>query len=719
MRVTHRLPVASCGVALAALLLVPSRPSIDLGLSAPTAAAPQAGADLWLAPAVEPITLSGLARGASLLEMGRAADALSMFAAEPAAAPLEAYARLYAGRAQLALERNREAAESARAVLASSPGGYLGEASLWLLADASERQQQWVDARNALRALADTPSAKPATAWLRLARAYDQLDERSDARAAYARVYYDFPLSEEASAAESVLAHLPAAEGPERLRLEVRRAEVLYGARRYTDAKKAFAGVRSEAKGDDRVLVDLRLAQCDVGLQRYQQARDQLNGLVEKSGSRRIEAEFSLLAVLRGLKKSEYPASVGEFVAAHPDQALAETALNDLATAYILADEDGNAAQIFTDMYARFPFGAFADRAAWKAGWWAYRNGNYRETIRLFEMASVNQRRADYRPSWLYWSAEAHEQLGEREAALAGYRQTIADYRNSYYGRQATAALARLGARDRPLGGGGPSAAPPPPASLALAPGPRPANAGLIQALLAASLYDDAVGELRRVQREGGSSPMVEATIAYALNRKGELRPAIQAMRRAYPQFMASGGERLPRSILTVIFPVAHWDLLQRYAREHSLDFWLLLAQVAQESTFQADVRSAANAYGLMQILPSTGRRYAPKLGIRGFSTARLTDPEVNVRIGTAYFADLLAMFDGGAAPALAAYNAGESRVSKWRSERPGLTPDEFVDDIPFPETQNYVKRILGTAEDYRILYGQAQSDARVRESAP
>ena len=69
-----------------------------------------------------------------------------------------------------------------------------------------------------------------------------------------------------------------------------------------------------------------------------------------------------------------------------------------------------------------------------------------------------------------------------------------------------------------------------------------------------------------------------------------------------------------------------------------------------------------------------------------------------------AYFADLLNRF-GDPAPALAAYNAGEQRVSRWLAERPGISRDEFIDDIPFPETQNYVKRIIGTAEDYRALY--------------
>ena len=107
-----------------------------------------------------------------------------------------------------------------------------------------------------------------------------------------------------------------------------------------------------------------------------------------------------------------------------------------------------------------------------------------------------------------------------------------------------------------------------------------------------------------------------------------------------------------------------------------------------------------------MQIMPATGRQYARKLGIKPFSTSRLTEPEVNVRIGTQYFADLMKQFGGGAHYALASYNAGENRVERWQRERPGLPQDEFIDDIPFPETQNYVKRILGTAEDYRRLYG-------------
>jgi soluble lytic murein transglycosylase len=176
-------------------------------------------------------------------------------------------------------------------------------------------------------------------------------------------------------------------------------------------------------------------------------------------------------------------------------------------------------------------------------------------------------------------------------------------------------------------------------------------------------------------------------------------------MRRAYPQFMAAGGEELPRDILTVIFPLSYWDPIRRHASARGLDPYFLAALVAQESTFVPDIVSPARAVGLMQLMPTTGRQYARKLGLR-YSPRLLRDPEANIRMGTAYLADKLEEF-GSLHLALASYNAGERAVRTWIAERPGVPPDEFIDDIPYPETQNYVKRILGTADDYRQLYEQ------------
>ncbi len=189
-------------------------------------------------------------------------------------------------------------------------------------------------------------------------------------------------------------------------------------------------------------------------------------------------------------------------------------------------------------------------------------------------------------------------------------------------------------------------------------------------------------------------------------------------MRRAYPQSLTANGHLLPVEIRQVIFPLVYWDLIRKHANIHDLDPYVMAALIGQESTFDADVRSVANAWGLMQIVPATGRRLARNLGIRRFTTSTLTNPEVNIRMGMLYFSQLVRQF-GGVYYALASYNAGENRVVRWKAERPGLDEDEFIDDIPFPETQNYVKRILGTAEDYRLLYGRDGGRPRSASELP
>jgi soluble lytic murein transglycosylase len=242
------------------------------------------------------------------------------------------------------------------------------------------------------------------------------------------------------------------------------------------------------------------------------------------------------------------------------------------------------------------------------------------------------------------------------------------------------------------------------------APSPAPE---VVRALIGVELYSLALEELRFVQRTGGGQPQVDATIAWIVGRQGDLRRGINAMKQAYPQYLSADGDEIPDPVLKVIFPLEYWELIRRHSAARGLDPYLVAALVAQESTFDPSARSGANAWGLMQIVPATGRRLARAEGLRRFRTAQLVDPDINVRLGTRYFSDLVDRF-GGAHYALASYNAGESRVVRWRAERPGVDRDEFIDDIPFPETQNYVKRILGTSEDYRRLYaaGHATSAA-------
>ncbi|MCC7008610.1 MAG: transglycosylase SLT domain-containing protein [Acidobacteria bacterium] len=676
--------------------------------------------DLWLTPASAPAL--GSAVGA--LADGNAALAHAAFGRAAGDPIIGGYARLYQGRAELALDRAPAAASSARQVLASAVSPTLREEALWLLADALERSDQWAEASKALQSLLALPSRNLAAAYLRLGRAAFKADETVVAVQAFTTLYYDLPRAPEARDAEDELKrhyHWPPAT--DTFARADRRAESLFAGRQYDRAKKAFEALLASAPEAERQRVKLRLAQCDLQLGRYGPARDALRAYLDTATERPDDAAYAMLGAVRGLGRgAEYVALTRQFVAAHPGSALAEAALNDLATYHILANQDAEAVAVFREILQKHPQGAFAERAVWKAGWAAFRGGDYQGAIALFDPAVDDFPRSDYRPSWLYWSARAHERLGHAGMARDGFQRTVSAYRNSYYGRQASAALAAMRPAAVAVRTSGPNDDGAEPAAsplLSIGVAPPPDNAPLIRALLAAELYDAAILEIRSAQA-GNPSKLLDATLAYALHRKGELRPAIIAMRRAYPEFIADGGEALPADLLRVIYPLDYWELIRRHAAPRKLDPYLMAALIAQESTFQTGVRSHANAWGLMQILPSTGRRVAPVVGVRGFTTVKLTDPDVNIRIGMKYFQDLLARFGGDVAPALAAYNAGESRVVRWLAERPGLSPDEFIDDIPFPETQNYVKRIIGTAEDYRTLYGTFASggSAIVRRSA-
>ena len=674
------------------------------------AAVPESIGDYWFAPGPADTPRSGALTDAALA-YASGNFAASLTAARQALAaggPLASYAQLYIGLSELRLSHAAEADKAFDAVLDRKPDGNLYVAAMMGRAQAAELRADHGAAADLYDKLAAHKSAAPDEVLTRLARASLAAGDRKGAAAAFQRVYYEFPLSEAALTARDALGSLQefVIREPQR---DLGRALILFGAKRYGEARSAFQDLQRQVTGDDREVVELRIAESNFFLKRYAAARDGAQPYLDQA-SRKGEAKFFYLSALRGLGAYDQAVTLTRaLVAEFPDSSWAGEALNNLGTHYIVTNQEALAAQTFKELFDRFSDGPHGERSAWKYGWWAYTTGNYAETARVFEKAAAVFPRSDYRPPYLYWAARAREKMGDRETAQARMRLVYTDYMNSYYGRLASRRLPApraentAGALAQPVSL---RAAPPAPAP------DLPPTATLIRQLLAAGLYDDGLDELRYAQKAWGTTPAIEATIAWVYHQKGDLRRAITVMRRAYPQFLAAGGEGLPPQILQVIFPLTYWEAIRTNAALHDLDPYMMAALIAQESTFDAGVRSVANAWGLMQILPTTGKRLATSLGIKRFTTSMLTNGETNIRLGTLYFKRLVQQF-GGTYYALASYNAGENRVVRWRAERPGMDEDEFIDDIPFPETQNYVKRILGTAEDYRRLYGDGAARPR------
>jgi peptidoglycan lytic transglycosylase len=668
---------------------------------------PRNESELWLVPSaadrsarVTPaaVTLAGAVRR---YQDGDYAGALTTLSRLSSSAVLDDYIDYYTGLAQLRLQKYPEARKTLAAIVDRKPHGAMSLRAALAQGETAEASGDYRGAVEIYQRLADTKGLVTDEVLSRLGRAALAAGDRKTAALAYIRLYYEFALTDAATAAASQLQSLQDQVVKSGYQRDLGRAVMLFGARRYAEARSAFQDLQRVASGDDKELVDLRVAECDFHLRRYDAAREGTRPYLERA-SRKAEARFFFVSALRELgNHDEYVAQTRALVTDFPGDSWSEEALNNLGTHYIVTNEDEAAAQVFAELYEKFPTGSRAERAAWKSGWWSYRKGDYQNAVRTFESAASSFPRSDYRPSFLYWAGRAHGTLGQGDVAAARFHLVFHDYGSSYYGRLAKKHVSRMADAD-PVANRAVSASLPGPTTVA----PRPPTADRIRLLLANGLYDDALEELRFAQRQWGTSPVIEATMAWAYHQKGELRRGITLMRRAYPQSLTSSGHLLPVAMRQVIFPLVYWELVRTHANKYDLDPYVMAALINQESTFDPDIRSSANAWGLMQIVPSTGRRLARTLGSRRFSTASLTNPLTNIQLGMLYFSQLVRQF-GGTYYALASYNAGENRVARWKAERPGVDEDEFIDDIPFPETQNYVKRILGTAEDYRLLYGR------------
>lgn len=155
--------------------------------------------------------------------------------------------------------------------------------------------------------------------------------------------------------------------------------------------------------------------------------------------------------------------------------------------------------------------------------------------------------------------------------------------------------------------------------------------------------------------------------------------------------------------VLDLRFPTPMNSTFAQFAKNRDVDMSLLYALARQESALYHKARSPVGASGLMQLMPATAQATAKKIGFPLKSPAQLLDPEVNIRLGSAYLRELLDIYNGNRVLAAAAYNAGPGRVRQWRERLGGAPMDVWVESIPYRETRNYVQNVLV----YNVIYQQ------------
>jgi soluble lytic murein transglycosylase len=652
--------------------------------------------------------LAQLAAGYVLLEGARETDAVAHLShADIGKTTLGAHASLALGRA-LEGQSAEKAASAYLAAAEAEPSSPTACSALLGAAAAFEKAGRRAKVVAALeRALATCPGQEPQV-LLSLARAQEASREARAAAATYDRLDREFPASpqaRESAARRKALATLLPAEPPaERRAREIRRGEALLDAGLGKAAAPAFqAALERRPTGEELDRVRLGLGRSLLAARRAREAERQLEAI--PSGSPLAAEAAYLLARQRARRGgvTAYETVVERF----PGTAWSEEALLQLANDRQKDALDAEAVPYFRRLLKDSPNGRYVERAAWRVGFFDYRAGRYEEAAALLESTARGREPSASTPGFLYWAGRARAVLGETDRARALFDETVRRFKHSYHGLRAREALAQL---------------PPRPAGAAMAPLPGPAvRTDLkepqrlhLRELLLIDRLDEAGEELRAL----APTTVGQATLAWIEWRRGRLRNAIVAMKRAYPDYIGESGDLLPADVWKVLFPIGYEEALQAKAAEEGIDPALVAALICQESTFDPGAVSRAGARGLMQIIAPTGRLLAHDLGVR-YRRAALHDPMTSLDFGTRYLRQMLDRFAGREERALAAYNAGPHRVEAWTAGQPDVPAEEFVESIPFTETRFYVMTVLASREHYRRLYALQAPAAAATGGAP
>jgi soluble lytic murein transglycosylase len=356
--------------------------------------------------------------------------------------------------------------------------------------------------------------------------------------------------------------------------------------------------------------------------------------------------------------------------------------------------------------FERDPKAAFCH---WKLVWSSYfrRRPDAEKLLREHMQRFPHSEKAN---TALYFLGRLAEQRGEHGAARLYYETIRTQFHHTYY-----ALLAEDRLNDPRVRG----AAVPAVARQFVAAIPWPARrpfsaeeAATAQrrreraSLLAmAGLDNYAEFELRMGAREEKAPIGLAMDLADHMTKVGQADKGLRYIKGLLPGYLFFPWEAAGERFWRLAFPLPFQDDVQKYAREHDVDAFIVAGLIRQESEFNPRVVSRAKAYGLTQILPSTGRDLSRRVGLRAFQPAMLFDPAVNLRLGTYYLKILMKSFEGRWEDVLAAYNGGGTRVRKWRGFGEFREQAEFIETIPFDETREYVQSVLRNAAVYRRLY--------------
>ena len=571
-----------------------------------------------------------------------------------------------------------------------------------LLANLYLQQGEPGNAVKVLEPLRETATGKNVDFRYALGRAYQATGQMTQAATLYRDLYVKQPLTNEAIQARQQLQAM--GQGLTAAQRKVH-ADQLFDAKHYAEAADEYHAIQRDdatLSPSDKDALTIYAAVCDYKLKKIGRREvESLPATADDSGA----LKMYLLAELSRSEgdRTRHDALIAQMVQQYPTSRWLEEALYSGGNMYLLLHDSGQAIYHYALLTKMFPTSTYAPSAHWRTAWMNYRQRHYAEAARLMDEQITRYAGGQEIPSALYWRARIYEDEEHTLPVAAAYYKVLSQtYTNYFYAGLGRQRLNVLGAQ-------------PVVTSAVLAGVKRPEipeltgelpedDEHLIKArLLANASLNEYIGpEIQASSTAGEWGALAQAEIYASF---GEVTRSLQSMKHSGIPFFALPMNQVPEVYWQLLFPKPYWDGILSNSQANGLDPYLVASLIRQESEFNAGAVSRANAYGLMQLLPSVGKSIAKKRGLKGFNPGQLLVPTMNLQLGTVNLRQVLDRFGGQPEYALAAYNAGDVPVRQWMSTNDYKDTPEFVESIPYTETREYVQAILRNREMYRALY--------------
>ncbi|HTY64646.1 MAG TPA: transglycosylase SLT domain-containing protein [Acidobacteriota bacterium] len=631
------------------------------------------------------------------------------------------YMLLYKAKARLMADRNQEALDGFRGLEKQFPESPLLQDALLGQCQALLKLQ---DAASALAVLANPKSRKNSDALYYQARAFELAGQKEKAVELYLQYYAAYPKAGfEALAQHSLLALSPSAlKGKRSYAFRLQRAENLLRASDVRGAKQLLVALAQVVAPDSKSSQkrDLLLAEAEYRLDRTTMALSYLHKVTAADPA--MHAKALRLEGYCYRKSDKEPLLIAQRDRAlklYPRSGETEELCYSVATYFDVNYEPEKARNAYQVLYERFPKGRYAERASWKLSLSLYFQKEYGEAASGFWSYLKAYPGTASSITAMYWMGRCYQALGGAENARYLFRRVQALANDSYFGmcaRDAESSLNRSGSMEKYSVAGiafDQVMATCDALRLSTPYLPEPGKAVFpaierARLLWSAELPDMAVSELRWASQR---FPQDEKPLSYLIAQiqasSDDYHHAIANLRGIVPDYVNMPVAALPDEIWQLLFPMHHLSVISNHAAKSELDPFLVMGLIRQESAFNENARSSADARGLMQILPATGLKLARQANIRPYNSKKLFHAETNIALGTLYLASLVRQY-GRVELALAAYNAGSTRVDRWLKEFGDVDMPEFIEKIPFSETRGYIRQVLSNKSLYTVLASSA-----------